>query len=323
MLQPLTLIMPAPSFLLRPFTFLVVQKSIIIVLLAFTPSESISRPLLFPILLTCNYYLLPSYTLHITRPAWIGFLSGEILTGPLDYLEKALLSRWSFEHNGPSAEATTRTETENGDGDGVVGKRPTKAQSTASSTPSRTKGDTWKRVKFGTWVAISNRYIASPYQARNTPPYSASYPAYIPSQRAFLHRRGFVFLGCYLITDLLLLANRPALNPVLYAQENVSFFPRLLAREIPASQILTRISTTLGFWFGAYIIIQGYYSATAFLAVASGLSTPTDRRPPFGSPGDAYTIRRFWGLVSRKPLSPFPSFAHSPIPLFPPLRRNN
>lgn len=287
--------MSTPPFLLHPFTFLVVQKSIIIVLLAFSPSGSIFRPLLFPILLTCNYYLLPSYTLYITRSAWIGFLSGEVLTGPLDYLEKVLLSRWSFEYNGPSAEATTRNETEKGEGDVVVGKRLTQAHGTASSTPSRTKRDTWKRIKFGTWVAISNRYIASPYQARNTPPYSASYPAYIPSRRAFLRRRGFVFLGCYLITDLLLLANRPALNPILYAQENVSFFPRLLARDIPASQILTRISTTLGFWFGAYIIIQGYYSATAFIAVVSGLSTPADRRPTFGSPGDAYTIRRFWG----------------------------
>ena len=298
--------MSAPAFSIHPLAFLAIQKSTIIALLAFTPSGSILRPSLFPVLLICNYKLLHSYTLYIPRSAWIGFVSGEILAGPLDYMEKLLLSRWNFSDKGPSGETSTLDATRNKDGGRVSGEKRKQAQRAALFTPSPSLTDTWERVKFGTWVAMSSRYINSPYQARNTPPYSTSNPASIPSRRTFLLRCSSIFLACYLVTDLLLLGNRPASNPILYAQEQALLFPRLLTHDlhVPAANFLTRCSTTLGFWFGGYVIIQGYYSAAAFLAVGFGFTTSADCRPIFGSLGDAYTIRRFWGYVNRVFLTP-------------------
>jgi hypothetical protein len=98
-----------------------------------------------------------------------------------------------------------------------------------------------------------------------------------------------------LIIDFLILGNQPTLNPIVYAEEHVPFFPRFLNHEMPVAEILTRISTTMGFWFGTYITLQGYYSAASFLTVATGISSPPDVRPIFGPLRAAYSVRRFWG----------------------------
>lgn len=117
----------------------------------------------------------------------------------------------------------------------------------------------WKRLKFGAWVIISHRYIGTHYQARNTPPYSNS-------------DTGSVFLACYLITDILLLGSQPELNTILFAESKVSFFRRFINHEITSQELFTRVTTTIGFWIGAFFTIQGFYSATGFLAIAFGLT---------------------------------------------------
>ena len=65
------------------------------------------RAAFFPLLLIGNYYLTPLYTSYIPRSAWVGFLAVMVLTGPLDYLLKVLLSQWSFH---PSAENVKRID---------------------------------------------------------------------------------------------------------------------------------------------------------------------------------------------------------------------
>ncbi|KAF2836627.1 hypothetical protein M501DRAFT_939706, partial [Patellaria atrata CBS 101060] len=142
---------------------------------------------------------------------------------------------------------------------------------------------------------ISNRYIGTPFQARNTPPYSTTEPNFIPTRFTFLLHRSLIFLACYLITDILLLLNQPALNPIVYDEIHVPFVRRLLKSEVTMEETSIRVSTTIGFWIGAYICIQGYCTTMSILAVASGFMSPVDRRPTFGSPMDAYSIRRFWG----------------------------
>lgn len=278
--------------LIHPLLYLVLQKFLTASLLAFTSPDSIFRPAFFPVVLIGNYYLFSTYDLYIPRSAWVAFVSGEILTGILDYLEKILISQWNFEQNGP------RIGNQKGAGSVLGEEKQTennKDTINPDSTSHKMDSQLWKRLKFGAWVTISHRYIGTPHQARNTPPYSTSNPHYIPSKAAYLLRRSSVFLACYLITDLLLLGSQPELNPILYAESNVPLFHRFLNHEVTSQEVFTRVTTTIGFWVGASFTIQGFYSATGFLAVAFGFFSPRDRRPTFGSLGDAYSIRRFWG----------------------------
>ena len=95
-------------FPLHPLAYLAIQKSTIILLLAFTSPDSLLRYALLPVLVVCNYCLIPSYTFYIPRSPWIPFIAGEVLMSLLDYIEKLLLSQWSFEDHGPSAEINKR-----------------------------------------------------------------------------------------------------------------------------------------------------------------------------------------------------------------------
>ena len=273
------------TFLL-PLAYLAAQKLIIILFLAFTPPTSMIRAAFFPLLIIGNYYLVPSYTLYISRSAWIGFLAAVVLTGPLDYLEKLLLSQWSFQDYGPSAELRKRVDME-----AAVGAER-EGWTTTQIALIQSEKKTWERLKFGTWVCISNRYIASPYQVRNVPVYSTADPIFVPTRCAFLLREGSTSLICYLLIDLMVRCNRPERNSSIYAEKYVPFFTRV--GDLRVNEILERIGTTVGYWTGVYCSLQVYYSVISFVAVASGLTSPRDRRPVFGPLSNAYTIRRFW-----------------------------
>ena len=258
-----------------PLVYLPAQKSLTAFLVAFTSPDSFLRPLFLPILFVCNYALIPNYLSYISRPPWAGFISGATLDGFLEYIEKVNLSQWSYVNYGPS---------------------PTKSDNRPSSTRQRKQeGTTWERLKFGYWVALSTRYIGSPYQARNVPPYSYSNPSYIPSRSAFLLKRASIFILCYLVIDIMSQLNQPLTNPTTYAEGSVPFFTRL--QDITIDELVTRTMTTIFYWFGLYVIVQGYYSGLAFLSVASGLDHPGLWRPFNGPLSQAYTIRGFWGYV--------------------------
>ena len=271
----------AAAFILYHLFYLAFQKAILILLLGFTSSDSILRSASLPILIFRNYYLTFSYTPYAPRWPWIDIVLWDVQCGLLDHIEKILLSRWTFEIRGPSAEIAKRREL--GEGKEIK----------AFIEKSSTGDETWDRLKFGTWTAFSSRYVGSPYQARNVPPYSTSDPSYIPSRRVFILQRGATILLCYFLTDLFFRVSQSYHNHVIFAESYVPVYARL--DEVTAEEVLIRVLSTTGFWFGAYTTIQAYHSATALIAVASGLMTPADWRPIFGSLGDAYTLRGFWG----------------------------
>ena len=56
-----------------------------------------------------------------------------------------------------------------------------------------------------------------------------------------------------------------------------------------------RVAATLLFWAGTYCLLDAGYCFTSMISVAFDLTEPDEWPPLFGSIGDAYSIRRFWG----------------------------
>ena len=277
-------IMAVPCLLRNLFTLVTFQRLTIALLVAFTRPSSSWRLLIFPVLIIWNIHLLPQYHNHITRSVVVAFASGEALGGILHYAEKILLKGWSFETYGSSITI------KNGSDEYIL-----KANRGKDGNLDGRKATVWSKFWFGAWVSFSDRYVASPHQATNTPPYSSSKPSYIPSHLRFLLRKFFLMVFCYIIIDVCSQGNQPELNPILYADEKIPLHGRLWNGKLAGEELLVRISTSLGFWFAGYWMIQGYYSTLGFLAVALGLSRPELERPIFGSFGKACTIRGFWG----------------------------
>ena len=264
-----------------PIIYLIFQKSLIALLVSFSPQGSILRSMIFPFLVLYNYHLLSKYVSYIPRPAWIAFVCEEITSALSDYLEKLLLSQWSFETYGPSVEAGAAKKA-----DKETIKRPVPDEQTDRGR------DIWERLKFGTWVTASTRYIGSPYQARNVPPYSNLNPFFVPTRLEFLLMWSIKFIVCYLIIDVMTQANQPEKNPIIYAESYVPFFSRLA--EVTIEESMTRIFTSILYWFGCYAIVQVYFTGFALISVSTGFDHPELWRPSCGPLSEAYTIRGFW-----------------------------
>lgn len=56
-----------------------------------------------------------------------------------------------------------------------------------------------------------------------------------------------------------------------------------------------RVAATLLFWAGTYCLLDAGYCFTSMISVAFDLTEPDEWPPLFGSIGDAYSIKRFWG----------------------------
>ena len=265
-----------------PFIYLPIQLSLIASLIAFSSPASFLRPCLLPIIVICNYALLSTYSSYITRTPWIAFVSGASLGQLLDYVEKLLLCRWSYEQYGPKTQTVVTQKTEKGC-DSI----------TFSSRRSKLTETFLDRLKFGFWVASSNRYIASPYQSRNVPPYSYSDPSFVPTRSDFLLKNAATLVLCYLIIDLLAQGEHPDKNPTLYGADRVYLFTRL--DDVTIEELITRTITSVLYWVAGYFVVQGYYTGLAWLSVASGFDRPELWRPNFGPLSQVYTIRGFWG----------------------------
>jgi len=271
-----------------PFVGALLQKSLIAVLVGFTPAGSALRIGLFPIAIYCNYYLLPFYAAYITPTVGRTFAAGYSLCALLEYLEKVLLSQWSYDDYGPRAELETRRQSKDEEGNKwIIEKSP------GQGKEGRRKSLAWDRLKFGTWVAFSFRYIASPYQGRKVPPYDASNPSYIPTRAAFLRNNAITFGYCYLIMDLLSQGNQPDMNQINFSEKKIPFFSRL--NEVTAEEFVTRIMTIILYWGAGYFFVKGLYAGLNFLSVATGCDNPELSRPFNGPLSGTYTLRGFWG----------------------------
>ena len=277
----------SPIQSVHPLALYFIQKTTIIFLLAFTSSSSLLRYAPFPLLLYVSFSLLPYYRLYIPESANILAVAGEVLMGHLEYLEKLLLSQWSFENKGPIAERIMKKVSHSSGATKGNGFNPSVNKSSSSTF--------WSRISFGLWVGTSQRYINTPHQTLNTPPYSSTHPTHIPSRTAFFVRKACIIFSCILLLDVVTLSHLTPRNHLeAYSIENTRLLPQQW-KDISGQWGLTRIRSTLGFWTENFAGIQIYYSMLTATGIGLGLSSPADRRPVFGSIMEACTLREYWG----------------------------
>lgn len=252
------------------------QTSIHAIVVGFTPPSSFLRPAFLPVVIYCVYAALP-LCLEAT-----GTILGAGLTGAFSisslfqYLDTALLSRWSADVLGPTRPSGTYDVSSKQKG----------------HTSVRPNLNNWQRLRFGFQLSVSTRKAGTPYQVKGISPPSTENAQYLPSRESFLVSKLVQVLISYLILDLSTLASQPDQNQVLYHHARISWrnFDNLTPEHLSI-----RIATTLGFWLDVYCIIQCYMGFFALVAVGSGASKVEYWPPGFGNVSEAYSIRRFWG----------------------------
>ena len=264
------------AMLVRLAGICLLQSSINAIVVGFTSPSSFLPLAFLPLIIYCVYVALP-VCLDATGTILGASLAGAFsISTLLQYIDTALLSRWSADVQGPKFSSGTYHV-------------PAKRQ---GHTPANSLLNSWQRLQFGFQLSVSTRKVGTPYQVKGLSPFSTRDPQSLPSRGSFLASKLFQCLISYLILDLSTLASQPDLNQVLYHHARISW--RSLDN-LTTEHLAIRVATTLGFWLNVYCVIQCYMGFFALIAVGFGVSKVKYWPPGFGPMSEAYTIRRFWG----------------------------
>jgi hypothetical protein len=252
----------------HPLLCFALQIIIISFAIGFVSPRSISRLLLLPLVLLCNYSIITGGSEYL-RLFWISPLSGFANGITLQYIDLGLLSHWGYETHS----ATILGRIRNND--------------TLLDDRISTMVD---RFYFGFLSTFSFRKVNTPYEAKNSPQFRGAQP---PSKLKFLLQHVIKALVCITVVDLSAQLPPPPNPTELFSSERVRFFTRLSV--VSGEEMAVRVFGSLLYWCNLFSILQGVFSLSAILAVGFGVSDVDSYRPLFGSLRDATGLRRFWG----------------------------
>lgn len=133
------------------------------------------------------------------------------------------------------------------------------------------------------------RRVGTRWQVKNIPASSSSGPASSGRARFVLRRLTTTFLA-YVILDIMI--SGPAPDSALVSPQKETLFKLSC---LSLDDVVFRTIGTVSFWLSSALINIIMTNIAAIASVLSGLSSPADCPPLYGSVGEAYSIRRYWG----------------------------
>ena len=267
----------------HPLVLEVFQITTVALVVGFTSPSSIVRPANFPLVLTLQCYTILQCPHWVHHTVWASVIGGYCSIFIIQYIEVALLSKWTFEACGP---ATLNPKLQMGQ------PRANHEQLKTRSSKKEGHSTVCQRVRFGLSALFNSRMIGTPFEVKGIRLFSTEDPEYVPTRMRFLLKESMKVSICFLVLDTLTASGSPDTNANEYSVHLVPFFIRL--NEVTVEELIVRIIMTVCVWISIYCIMQVMHSVVAIIAVASRLTDVRGWRPLFGPPSQGYTIRRFW-----------------------------
>ncbi|KAJ5947286.1 hypothetical protein N7466_000301 [Penicillium verhagenii] len=136
------------------------------------------------------------------------------------------------------------------------------------------------------------RCLGTADQVKNVPRFSNDDPDNVPSRAAFLRRTARIALLSYIGLDFLGSMNDPKVGNRFLVPSRVPVFSRL--GEFTLEEAVIRSFSTFAMGLGLVCSQGGIHSIFGFISVLTGMSEPSEWPPFYGSPSDAYSLRRLW-----------------------------
>lgn len=265
--------MELPDLFSPPLIFCFVQYLLFISIIGFTSPTSIIRPAVVPLIVVCIWKVLPLFPTFLRGPWSVWFAAG-ILSNFMHYVESALIVKWSFETQSPTASG--------------------KPQVSAAITTQTHGGTFWERFRFGYYIITAARNVGTPYMVKGTPEFSTKNPHYVPSRRVFLFQNAITIIFALLAFELERQVAQPLeYNEVVFSEEAVPIF-RGSGENLTMEKLLIRSVFVLRYWLILRVGASGLMTLPAFFHIILGTEDVQAYRPNFGPISEAYSVRRFW-----------------------------
>lgn len=256
----------------------------------FTPPSGILRTASLPVMMTCMWWTVQNCLDYMVRSPWAALVGGFAVSFFFQYVDVALLSKWSFETGGPTYAPSHASS--NGVSTSQM-KQIASSLNGAREKQTRTMmAIALQRISFAISTLLNFRFIGTPYQVRNTPHFSTRDPNYVPNRGVLLRRTAFTVFISYLVLDILTSGAEPKTAGKYFSTRNVPLLTRL--PNVSYAELEMRLSATIGLGISMNCVQRGIYSIAAFVCVACGISKPASWPPFYGPLLEAYSMRRFW-----------------------------
>ena len=230
------------------------------------PTSYLWRLLVVVFNVICALEYLNNAHKYIDKPSSRANLGTVIVGTAFASLDKLFLSRWSLDAGGPEKH-----------------RRRPKPVSKSAAKP--------KLTQYTTDFLPNPRGIGRPWQVKNVPHFSSSDPHYTPSRTKFLMRTAVNLVLCVLIMDAV--TQITPTDPEVYSLQLIPVFGR--SKDFSPKELMFRMQSTVIFWLNSALNLEMNVLFAALVAVGTGLNSPQEWPPLFGSVKDLYTIRKLWG----------------------------
>lgn len=250
----------------------------LVFVISFTSPNSLLRPCLLPLIITHVFYILPLNKDTVAHKGTWTLLNMNTAGLLLQYIDLALISRWSYAAYGPTSS---------------LGNQPNASLSVAErrKLKPQTSSSLFSRLQWGFEAAVAWRFPATPWEAKGTPHFTK-----VPSRRRFITMKTLQLIWALLILDAMSLMGSPpdpAANAIKFSWEKVRIITRL--SDVTKREVVLRIIVVYIRWVAIYFYVQAFYCLLAILAVGTGISEERRWPPFFGSVADMFTVRGTWG----------------------------
>ena len=259
--------------------------------LGFLHPTSSLRPLLFILML--GYIALNIAMLSpakFTDSVYVNIAGCNVFGQALQYFDQVLLGKWSYDAQGPASGKGGQDPALGDSSAKSAGKKPLERQRSKKAAETGVLG----RLYWGAAHAYNGRFLDTPWEVPNVPPFSRQDPSWVPSRGQYLRRRAVLFVVNLLVLDLLTRPKgTPEMDTAMFAAEKVGFFSRL--GQVSVDEVMVRYFSSGMFYLVVYVFFQTAHTFMAIVMVGLGISEVKVWRPFIGSLWDAWSVRQFWG----------------------------
>ena len=199
----------------------------------------------------------------------------------MHYLDSALLSRWSYEAQGPTAPY----------GGQSILRIP---KQTREKEKRLETASLFRRLQYGWDESLRTRSAGTPWAISHIPPFYKDDSRRLPTKAEFVYWSLRRCVICLILVDVVCYMGRDtSQNALIFNSSRIALFSRL--QNVTAEELILRVIASLLHWIVTTLYLHAIYDGVAAAVIGLDFGRMERWPPLYGSVTELYSVRQFWG----------------------------